>query len=285
MSDVIVVCGPTASGKSAYAMRLASEIGGVIINADSCQLYKELPILTSSPSDKDKRDVPHYLYNYLNLEDSFSVVKYYNAVSVILDGIKRKGLTPIVVGGSGMYIQALLCGISEIPDVESEIRELSRKKFKELGKLEFYKILSSVDSKIVGRILPTDSQRMLRAYEVFVQTGRSITDYWSSKNGGVCGDAKVIMLNPAREILYDTCNRRFESFINQGALDEVANVIPRLEEIKCKALGLRQLADYLLGRTSLEMAIREAQAKTRQYAKRQVTWFNHQIKNKVVTEC
>ena len=265
-------------------MHLAQKIGGAIINADSCQLYHELPTLTASPSITDKNCVPHYLYNYLALEYTFSAAKYAEHAAHAIQDAKAKNLIPIVVGGSGMYIKILLEGISAIPEIPYNVREDARLELQTLGKQAFYHKLSSADPAIIGKILPTDAQRMLRAYEVIAHTNRSITYYQSIAPNIMYPDAKIIMLNPTRDLLYNTCDARFDQLVRDGAIEEVRSVLHKVDDVTVKILGFRELADYIRGVTSLQDALSNAKTKTRRYAKRQVTWFKNQMQNKVVID-
>lgn len=274
----IIICGPTASGKSAFAIQLAKACTGVIINADSCQLYSEVPIITASPSLNDKKAIPHYLYNYLSFNESFSVAKYLTEASKIINQVKKEGYIPIIVGGTGLYINALLYGISDIPEIDTNLRNNIREEFDIIGKEAFYERLCKLDPN--NLITSGDSQRMLRAYEVLMQTGNPITYYQKNKTNGICSSAEVIMLNPERSFLYENCNQRFYSFIENSAIDEVSKIANQITNNSPKVLGLNELASYIQGVISLDEAISKAQIKTRQYAKRQVTWFRHQIKEK-----
>jgi len=282
LNSAIIICGPTASGKSAFALQLAKRCNGAIINADSCQIFVEIPILTASPSIADKRNVPHYLYNYLPLDAPFSVAQYIHSANLVIEEVQNNGYTPIIVGGTGLYISALINGISDMPNIPSEVRIAVRNDFVKLGKTDFYNRLAQMDQKALSVIKPGDSQRMIRAYEILLQTGRSITEYQNNKSNGLCADAKVIMLYPERKFLYRSCDERFISLIDNGAIEETASVLHRIKISTPKALGLREIASYINGDLSLSAAISLAQAKTRQYAKRQITWFKHQIDRKEI---
>jgi tRNA dimethylallyltransferase len=279
LSHVTVVCGPTASGKSIFAMQMAKQIGGAIINADSCQVYKNTPILTASPTAADKSEIPHYLYNFLDLADDFSVAKYLSTAVPTVEQIAATGHHPIIVGGTGLYINALLHGLSAIPNIDLSVRMSVRQEFENLGKEVFYNKLISLDPLLTHRITSGDSQRMIRAYEVLVQTGQSILKYQASKTGGLQCDATVIILLPQREYLYKTCNERFIKLVENGGLEEVRSTLPLISSNVPKILGFKELASHLQGKVSLADAISLAQTKTRRYAKRQVTWFSHQMQS------
>lgn len=280
----IVICGPTASGKSAFALHLAKLCNGVIINADSCQIYDKIPIITASPTIDDKLEIPHYLYNYLALNEPSSVTKYLDQAAQIIQSVKDDGYIPIIVGGTGLYINALLYGISDIPEIDLDLRTHIREEFKIIGKEAFYTRLCNLDPNTPNIIKSGDSQRMIRAYEVLMQTSNSITHYQNNRTIGICDDAEVIMLNPERNFLYENCNQRFHSFIENGVIDEILQILDQVIDGTPKALGLHEIASYIKGITTLEEAISISQTKTRQYAKRQVTWFKNQIKNKYVID-
>lgn len=197
----LIICGPTASGKSAYAMDLAKREHGAIINADAIQVYKEIPIITASPSVSDKEQIPHYLYNYISVFDEFSISRYLKDAKEAINNAKKAGYLPIIVGGSGMYISALLNGLSNIPDIDSDIRSEARTKFEQIGKELFWKELCAQDSMASNRINQNDKQRMIRAYEVFKQTGQSIFAYKSQEDSGIIAGAKTILLMPEREVV------------------------------------------------------------------------------------
>lgn len=276
---IVIICGPTASGKSAFAMKLALMKNGAIINADSMQIYKEIPVLTASPSEEDKKLVPHHLYNYLPMSDSFSVMKYIMSVSDELKLLADRHL-PIIVGGTGLYINGLINGINSIPDVDISIRQETEDLMQNLGKEAFHQALSKLDPVAAANIKPGDKQRMIRAYEVFRQTGKSILYFRTISTKPILEgyDISVIMLSPERDLLYKNCNERFLNLLNMGAIDEVkAN-----REKHSSALGFAELKSYLDSQLTLDEAVALAQTKTRQYAKRQVTWFTHQISNKKV---
>lgn len=273
---IIIICGPTASGKSAHAIDVAKAKKGAIINADSMQIYREIPILTASPSEEDKALVPHHLYNYISIKNSFSVVDYQKAALAKIAEVEAAGYLPIIVGGTGLYISALLKGLSKVPDIEPDIRQKARNLLKEVGNDAFHAKLMKVDPVVAAKLAIGDSQRMVRAYEIFLQTGKSITFFQQETPVSplINYDIKIILISPERKILYKACDERFIKLVEKGALDEVRNAMVNANS---KALGFAQLALHLRGEITLKEAIALAQTKTRQYAKRQVTWFTHQV--------
>ena len=281
--ELFVVAGPTASGKSQLAIDLANKINGEIINADAIQVYQEIPILSCSPSQTDIKSIAHHLYNYISVIDDYSVGKYIkDAISIIHD-VTECHKIPIIVGGTGMYIKSLCYGIHNIPDIDTEIRENARNKFQEQGNEKFYQTLQKLDPIGAMQLHPSNSQRLIRFYEVFMQTGHSIIEFYNDEPSSFLKDynIKTIILEPARELLYDRCNTRFVSMLENGAIQEVENVKSLYNEATAasKAIGFDELSLYLDGAISKDDAIISAQTRTRQYAKRQMTWFRHQIKD------
>lgn len=283
---IIIICGPTASGKSKFAIEFANQYNGVIVNADSMQLYKGLEKLTASPPEEDKKAITHHLYNFLELDNIFSVTKYQEKALNIIKDISKKGYLPIVVGGTGLYINSLIKGINLIPNIDTSIRMEAETLLHKIGKVEFYNNLIAIDPLISDKIHISDKQRMIRAYEVIKQTGKSIKYFQSQELPSPLSDYKIstIMLSPERKFLYQNCNDRFLNMINSGAMEEVQSLYKLNDIIKITPLGFKELVLFYRNEISLENAIILAQNKTRQYAKRQVTWFNNQIKEKLVVE-
>ena len=285
-NQLFVIAGPTASGKSQLAIDLAHRINGEIINADAIQVYKELPLLSCSPSKTDTNSISHHLYNYICLTAHYSVGQYIKDATTVIYDITARSKVPILVGGTGMYIKSLCYGIHNIPDIDLTIREQVRNKFHKLGNEKFYQALQQLDPVGSKQLHPSNSQRIIRFYEVFIQTGRSIVEFYKDeplsflKNYNI----KIIILEPDRKMLYDRCNKRFIEMIKNGALDEVEHVRLLYSGSKTaaeKAIGFNELGLYLDGTLSKNDAIALAQARTRQYAKRQMTWFRHQISDAI----
>ena len=276
----IVICGPTASGKSSLAITLARELGGEIINADSMQIYKELETLTSRPDRNDLEIVPHKLFGTREIINPCSVNIWNNLAQKSIENAVSRGRVPIVCGGTGMYIKYLSTQLATVPNIPAEVRLIAREKLMKLGNEKFYQELTKLDPQMEGLIPIGDSQRLVRAWEVFEVTRKSLFD-WQAVNANqtnltVCN----ILLMPDREFLYASCDRRFLEFVDNGALNE-AKAIRDLELDPTlpgmKALGLLQLIDYLEGKITFDVAITQAQQKTRNYAKRQMTWFRNQL--------
>lgn len=282
-----VICGPTASGKTEFAHKLALKINGEIVNADSRQLYKQLPIITASPLHEQKQELQYYLYNFLDISQDFSVTKYVQSASYTVQEINSKGKIPIIVGGSGMYIGSLIYGYNEIPEISQEVRQYTRNIREQIGAVKFFQKLKILDPEICKMLNVQDTQRTLRAYEVIKQTGNSILQYKNTsliKPLAEC-DFKIVFLLPDRQFLYSTCNFRLNRMFNKGAIEEVENAYNLFGSSKTsamKALGVQEIIAYLQEKIQKEEAIELASTKTRQYAKRQITWFTHQIQNKEI---
>ena len=289
MEKIIVIGGPTASGKSKFALNLAQEFPSVIINADSQQVYAELPIISAQPTLSEQKIVPHKLYGFLKASEVCSVGVWIEAAKKEIDKALSEDKTPILVGGTGMYIKCLTEGMAEIPDIDEDLREETRALLEEIGNEEFHKILAEKDPETATRLEVGDSQRMVRAMEVIAQTGISISEFQKQPNKTFYPkeDFKKIFINPDREKLYANCNARFSKMLEEGALDEIAkfaklNLSPELPSMK--ALGVPELLAHINGDISLEEATEKASGSTRRYAKRQLTWFRNQFEADEIIE-
>ena len=280
-APVIVIFGPTASGKSSLAIDVAREFDGVIVNADSMQVYEELRVLTARPGAADEALARHKLYGVLSAAEVCSAGRWLQLAVPEIEAARGADKLPIVVGGTGLYIRALMEGLSHIPDVAEECREAARSKFSEIGPEAFHELLAQADPISAARIPPSDPQRMMRAYEVYLSSGRPLSE-WQAGAPVPPLDARflVIALKPDRDDLYAACDGRAEAMLAEGALDEAAvlaemNLDPDLPAMK--ALGVPGLLRHIRGEASREEALRSLQQATRNYAKRQMTWLNHQI--------
>ncbi len=276
---MLIICGPTASGKSKFAIEKANQIDGEIVNIDSIQVYKEIPILTCSPTEEDKLYLPHHLYNHISIIEPYSASIYINEALEVIEKITSRNKVPIIVGGTGLYIKALSQGLSPIPDIPLDIRESVRKLFIEIGKEEFYKKLISLDPLALSNIHPSNSQRLMRAYEVFMHTGKSIFEFHKSITLSPLANynVKTTILMPERDELYKRCDVRFLELMKIGVIEEVLALKGVVDKTKIKAIGFSEIMRYIEGEITKEEAINIAQTKTRQYAKRQITWFRHQM--------
>lgn len=283
-APVIVIAGPTASGKSGLAMTLAEALDGTIVNADSMQVYSDLRILTARPSAKDEARAPHRLYGYRDAANMASAADWMRDARSAISEIREGGHRPIVVGGTGLYLRALMEGIAEIPGVPSEIRTAARAWHREIGPEAFHKELETRDPEIAARLHVGDSQRVLRAWEVFEGTGRPLSEWQADPVTPPDMAFRVVTLLPPRDELYATCERRFDEMLDAGALDEVGALAARAAGESLdpslpifKALGYPALSAHLRGEMSLDAARETACQQTRNYAKRQMTWLRHQL--------
>ena len=276
--------GPTASGKSALALRLAKQHRGLIINADSMQIYRELPILTAQPTIDQLAECTHVLYGKLNANEICSAGLYLKLVNYEIAQAFSQQLTPIIVGGTGLYLKSLIEGIAEIPEIDQNIKLDVEAEYKDIGIKELYLKLQQLDEPVAKRLNPSDIQRIIRAYLVIKQTGKSIS-YWQQQPKQIFYDKRqfvLISLCPERQQLYLNCDERFIAMLNLDVLTEVANFIKTCPDKNwplVKALGVAPLKDFLEKKISLEQAICLSQQQTRNYAKRQLTWFRHQMKD------
>ncbi len=275
-----LIAGPTASGKSAYALRLAREIGGEIVNADSMQIYDGLRVLTAGPSPEEMAAVPHHLFGAVDAAQTWSVGKWLEAAMAALRDIDHRGKPAVVVGGTGLYFRALTHGLADVPAVSETQREISGLLYAAQGEHEFRDELAKLDPEAAARIEVGDRQRLLRAHAVAVATGRSLTAWQNDTRPSLApGSWKGVVLDPPRADLYARCDARLGVMVQNGALEEVAamearGLSPALPALK--ALGYRELAAHLRGEITLDQALDAARQETRRYAKRQLTWFRNQ---------
>ena len=275
-----MIGGPTASGKSALAVDAAERLGGVVVNADSMQLYRDLPILTSWPDDALRARAPHRLYGALDGAERCSAGRWRSMAMAEIEGIHGDGALPILVGGTGLYLRALLKGLAPVPAIPEAVREAVRALHEREGSVGLHARLAARDPEAARRLEPGDRQRVMRAYEVIESTGRSLLSWHAERHDRYTGRAAVLVLEPPRDALYDACNTRFEHMMAAGALDEAAHLLarglnPALPVMK--AVGVRALLDHLSGVTELERALELGRQATRRYAKRQTTWFRTQM--------
>lgn len=277
-SKAIVFGGPTASGKSALALRLAEKINGVIINADSMQVYREVPILTARPSETEMQKIDHRLYGFLDANRKCSAARWAQQAAEEMRRVGAEGKIPVFVGGTGLYIQTLEEGMSPIPEVSDEIRAAVRARFNAKGYEAFLAGFLKKDPSV--RL--TDPQRLLRAAEVFETTGKSIA-HWQSLPPVKVAEADFfnVLVLPPRTVLYERCDARFERMVQSGAEEEVKELLaksPPPDSLIMKAIGVKELSDFLRGETTREEAVKRARQMTRNYAKRQTTWFTRRFK-------
>jgi len=279
---VLIVAGPTASGKSALALAVAEEFGGVVINADSMQVYRELRILTARPSPEDEARAPHRLYGVLPASERCSAGRWREMALAEIAAAHDAGRLPIVCGGTGLYLKTLTEGLSPMPEVPADIRAQLQTRLEAVGAQALHAELASCDPDMAERLEAGDSQRVLRALEVLQATGMSLAE-WQAGPADAPPETlhfATVLLAPPREVLYAACDERLAAMLDAGALDEVRqlnarNLDPSLPAMK--ALGVREFSEYLAGNCDIQQALAAAQQATRRYAKRQMTWFRHQI--------
>ncbi len=281
----LIIAGPTASGKSAMAIDIARKLDGVIINADSMQIYRDLSVLTARPSEHDMRIVPHRLYGVIDGATNFSVGKWLELVHQAVQAAWQKDQMPILVGGTGMYLNAAVEGISPIPDIPEQVRKQVILQHKRLGAERFHALLADCDSEIAARLFPTDTQRVLRAMEVFSHTGIALSEWQKKPRLSMIQAEPITMLHlPPRQDIYDRIERRVDHMIVAGALDEVARLLTRKLDPDLpvmKALGVKSLSEAQAGRISDADAISLIKRDTRRYAKRQMTWLRNNFISKI----
>ncbi len=275
-----LIAGPTASGKSALALRLAETIGGEIVNADALQLYRDLRVLSARPSPRETAAVPHHLFGVADAADGWSVGRWLRAATMVVDDILAHGAPAIVVGGTGLYFRALTEGLAEVPEVPLAARAAAEQLYDAAGEANSRETLRVLDPQAADRIAPGDRQRLVRALAVAQATGRSLSAWQAKTKPALApGSWRAVVLEPDRKSLYARCDARLNAMVAQGAVDEARTLMarglaPALPAMK--AVGLRELAAAATGATALGAAIEAAQQETRRYAKRQLTWFRNQ---------
>ncbi|MCO8030049.1 tRNA (adenosine(37)-N6)-dimethylallyltransferase MiaA [Brevundimonas diminuta] len=275
-----LIAGPTASGKSRLAMQRARETGAVIINADSQQLYADLCVLSARPSAEDEAEIPHRLYGVADAADAWSVGRWSRAVMDLLAELAAEGRPALLVGGTGLYFNALTKGLAEIPPVPVDVRDAVQAEFDAEGEVVFRRRLAHVDPAAEAAIFPADRQRLVRALSVHRASGRALSDWKADTRPLLApGSYEALVVEPPRERLYAACDARVDVMMAHGALDEVRALVARdlpPDLPAMKAVGVRELAAHLAGDLSLDDAVAAVKQSTRNYAKRQLTWFRNQ---------
>ncbi|MBW9071496.1 tRNA (adenosine(37)-N6)-dimethylallyltransferase MiaA [Agrobacterium deltaense] len=280
--DAILITGPTASGKSALALRLARERDGVVINADSMQVYDTLRVLTARPSEDEMEGVPHLLYGHVPASSLYSTGEWLREISALLADLRGHGRLPVIVGGTGLYFKALTGGLSDMPAIPDDIRDGLRARLIEKGAAALHAELARHDPAMADMLQPGDGQRIVRALEVLNATGKSIRDFQRASGPMIVDPdrAQKFVVLPERPVLHDRINRRFEMMMDSGAVEEVEALLAlnlASDATAMKAIGVAQIADMLAGRIGEAEVIEKSAAATRQYAKRQMTWFRNQM--------
>ena len=282
VKNAILIAGPTASGKSALALDLAEREGGVVVNTDSMQGYSVLDVLTARPSVAELARVPHFLYGHVHPSVAYSTGAWLRDVTRLIEDGALSGRPVVFAGGTGLYFRALAEGISDMPEIPQSVRERWRYELKEHGAERLHRLLMHEDSAVAMQLRPTDGQRIVRALEVLDASGRSILE-WQAARGRPLIDrdsARFLVIEPDRTELVARIEARFDQMLDKGALDEVRQLMaleldPDLPAMK--AIGVRELQAAMAGQIGFPEAIERAKIATRQYAKRQATWFRHQL--------
>ena len=284
---VIVITGPTASGKSALALALAERQRGTVINADAMQTYEAFPILTAQPTAEERKRVPHVLYGILPLSETLSAARWRSLAEGEIERIRAAGRTAILCGGSGLYLRTLMQGIAAIPELPRALRDQANAEWVALGPHAFRARLAEKDPAIVARLEPGDRQRHVRAWEVWLATGRPLSRWQAAKGEPSRWRFAVALLAPDRARLRKRIAARFDAMLQRGVLAEVRTVFDQVPDPRwagLKAHGAPELFRHFRGELTLAEARRIAIDHTRQYAKRQMTWFRHQLTPDVVLD-
>jgi tRNA dimethylallyltransferase len=277
MNMVALIAGPTASGKSALALALAESTSGLIINADSAQIYRDLPIVSAAPSEDDLRRAEHRLYGIGDGAEPCSAAEWAELAKAEIQEAQRNRRLPILVGGTGLYLRTLLDGIAPVPLIDTHTRKRVRARSAEENRSE----LERLDPEAAERLNPADTTRIARALEVVASTGRTLANWQSSREGGIGSqiDLKPLILLPPRPWLYERCDSRFAKMVDDGAVQEVEALLARGLDPSLpvmRAIGVREIAAFLKGELTRKEMLEKGQQATRNYAKRQYTWFANQ---------
>ena len=280
--DAILITGPTASGKSALALDWARRVDGVVVNADSMQVYDTLRVVTARPSEAEMGGVEHRLYGHVQAITTYSTGAWLRAVEAEIAAIRAAGKVPVLVGGTGLYFKALTGGLSEMPEVPEELRLALRARLAKEGAEALHAMLAARDPDGAAALQPGDGQRILRALEVLMASGKPIAHFQALAGPAIIDPSKArkIVVLPERDILRSRIDRRFASMMEEGAVEEVEALLslsPPPDVPAMKAIGVPQIAAMLTGEMSRADVIEQASAATRQYAKRQMTWFRNQM--------
>ena len=277
MNKVIVICGPTASGKTKLGIELAKKINGEIVSCDSMQIYKDMDIGTAKPTKAEQNEVKHYLIDFVSPDKRYSVAEYKNDAENVIDKIIKNNKTPIIVGGTGLYLNSLIYGI-DYPDIKTDLnyrKELEEKVNKD-GLEEIYKEAKIIDPIAVEKISKNDKKRILRILEIYHSTGKTKTELEKeSRKNGIKYDYRIFVLNMPRCELYERINKRVDIMIKEGLIEEVKKIISKYKEFPTamQGLGYKEVVEFLENKITKEEMIDKIKMETRRYAKRQLTWF------------
>lgn len=280
--QAVLIAGPTASGKSGLALDMAKRLEGEIVNTDSMQVYDTLRILTARPGPGDEKAIPHHLYGHVPAAARYSAARWLDDVAPVLQDLRKRDVVPIFAGGTGLYFQALEGGLARVPAIDPDLRARIRNELRDAGSRELYRRLSLLDPAGAGKLRDTDGQRIARALEVIEQTGRPLASFHAQAD---CDsllrgfEVKRFLVMPDRAVLHERINARAQTMVEGGVIDEVRRLLDMdlpVDATAMKAIGVAQIAGFLNGVTSKEEMLERLRAATRQYAKRQSTWFRGQ---------
>lgn len=275
--NIILIFGPTASGKSDLALRLARENDGVIFNADSMQIYQELPILSSQPTIEEQKVIPHFFYGFLNYQQDFSVAKWLEFIVPKIKEELQKNKKCFIVGGTGLYFSSLYYGINKMPEISKNLKQEMRNIYTDIGHEKFIDFLTDLGDHNIANL---DAQRLIRRAEILKETGKDLT-FWQNQPKEIFFEKEqmqIIKLMPEREKLYQKCNQRFEYVLENGAIEEVKNLAKfNPSGLITKTLGYQEINCYLNNRLTRPDLVEIVSRKIRNYAKRQMTWFRNQF--------
>ncbi len=284
-NSVLVITGPTASGKSKLALDMAKKLDGVIINCDSMQIYKDIPIIAASPSEEEQKEVEHRLFGIYDCSKRGNVVEWAELCAETIRDVWSKGKLPVVVGGTGMYVNALVDGVSPIPEIPQEVRDDVQKRLQKQGLYRLYRSVRAADKEIAAEISPRDQMRVVRALEIIRATKIKVSDWYKMPLIQKLPEAKytVVKIMPALEDIEECCNKRLDKMVyEQGVLKEIETLLSRElpnDLPAMKALGVQELGMFIRGLHNLGEALTEAKTHIRQYAKRQRTWLRNKLPN------
>lgn len=277
---IILLSGPTATGKSSLALKIAETIGAEIINADSIQLYRDLSILTARPNTENEK-IKHHCYGFLNGDINWSVGKWINEVKKIINDIIERKKVPIIVGGTGFYFKAITDGLSPIPDIDKSIRLEIESELEKNGLEKLYKKLNIIDADASERINPNDKQRIMRALEVYEGTKKKISDFWLMDRKKIINQFSInFKIDADRDWIYKNCDLRVDNMFKNGVIEEVEHLLNKNYSATSpimKAIGVNEIKSFLNNEISIDRASELIKFKTHHYAKRQITWMNNQM--------
>ena len=274
---VMVICGPTASGKTALSIELAKKINGEIISSDSMQIYKDMDIGTAKPSKEEMQGIQHYLLDFVEPSQRYSVAEFKKDAEKAIEEILQKGKKPIIVGGTGLYVDSLIYGIEyQTIEFDEQYRKQLEERVEKEGLETLYNEAKKIDPQAIEKISANDKKRILRILEIYKATGKNKTEQeLESRKNGVKYDYKVFAINMDREKLYERINKRVDIMIENGLIEEVEKLLEKYKEFPTamQGLGYKEVVEYLQGKVSKEEMIENIKRETRRYAKRQLTWF------------